>query len=111
MLEIAVQRDGDTGSIALSGELDRSRIDVFEEQFRRLAQEQAVAHLILDMQALTSIDPAGLDAVRTIWASAQESGVELILVRASSEVRFALEESGLDRVIPVVYECPERRPV
>jgi anti-anti-sigma regulatory factor len=59
------------------------------------------------MQGLRSIDPAGLDVIRTTWASAGQCGVDVILVRASAEVRFALEESGLDRVLPVVYECPD----
>ena len=107
MLEISVERHGDTGSISLTGELDRSQIEKFEQQLRHLAQEQAIRSLILNLQGLRSIDSAGLSVIRSAWAGAGQSGVDVILVRASSEVRFALEESGLDRVLPVVYECPD----
>jgi anti-anti-sigma factor len=107
VLEIAVERYGDTGSMLLTGELDRSQTERFEEQLRGLTEEQAVRNLTLDMQDLRSIDPAGVNVIRTAWESAGQTGVEVILVRASSEVRFALEESGLDRVLPVIYECPD----
>lgn len=107
ILEIAVDRQGDTGSMSLTGELDRSQSERFEQQLQGLAQESDVRNLTLDMQGLRSIDSAGLDVIRTAWASARQSGVDVILVRASSEVRFALEESGLDQVLPVIYECPD----
>lgn len=107
MLEIAVERYGDTGSMSLIGELEGSESERFEQQLRGLAQDSSVRNLTLDMKDLRSIDSAGLDVIRTAWESASQSGVEAILVHASSEVRFALEESGLDRVLPVIYECPE----
>jgi anti-anti-sigma factor len=107
MLEIDVERYGDTGSMSLIGELDRSQSERFEEQLLQLEQERAVRNLTLDMQGLRSIDPAGLNVIRSAWERARENGVDAILVRASSEVRFALEESGLDRVLPVIYECPD----
>jgi anti-anti-sigma factor len=110
ILEIAVERNGDTGSMSLIGELDRSQSERFEQQLRGLAEEHAVRNLTLDMQRLRSIDAAGLNVIRTAWASAGQSGVEVILLRASSEVRFALEESGLDRLLPVIYECPDGPP-
>jgi anti-anti-sigma factor len=106
-LEIAVEQNGDTGSMALAGDLDRSQAELFEARLRGLTQESAVRSLTLDLQHLRSIDAAGLDVIRTAWESAGQSGLEAILVRASAEVRFALEESGLDRVLPVIYECPD----
>ena len=81
------------------------------EQLHGLTQESAVRNLTLDMQDLRSIDPAGLSVIRAAWEAADQSGVEAILVRASSDLRFALEESGLDRVLPVIYECPDTPPV
>jgi anti-anti-sigma factor len=107
ILEISVERNGDLGSISLIGELDRSQSERFAQELRRLAAEQAISSLTLDIKGLRSIDPAGLDVIRTAWASAGQTGVDAILVRASSEVRFALEESGLDRELPVIYECPD----
>ena len=109
MLEIAVERYGDTGSMSLIGELDRSQSERFEQQLLELERERTVRNLTLDMQRLRSIDPAGLKVIRSAWERAGQSGVDAILVRASSEVRFALEESGLDRVLPVIYECPDGR--
>jgi anti-anti-sigma factor len=110
ILEIAIERQGDTGSMSLTGDLDRSQSERFEQQLQRLAQESAVRNLTLDMQGLRSIDSAGLDVIRTAWASAGRTGVDVILVRASSEVRFALEEIGLDQVLPVISECPDGPP-
>jgi anti-anti-sigma factor len=106
-LEIAVQRYGDTGSMSLTGALDDSQTEVFAARLRELIQESAVRNLTLDMQDLRSIDPAGLNVIRSVWEAADHGGVEAILLRASYELRFALEESGLDRVLPVVYECPD----
>jgi anti-anti-sigma factor len=109
-LEIAVERYGDTGSMSLAGELDQSQTERFAEQLRGLTEESAVRNLTLDLQDLRSIDPAGLSVIRAAWEAADQSGVEAILVRASSDLRFALEESGLDRVLPVIYECPDTPP-
>jgi anti-anti-sigma factor len=106
-LEIAVQRYGDTGSMSLAGALDGSQTEVFAARLRELIQENAVRNLTLDMQDLRSIDTDGLDVIRSVWEAEDHSGVEAILLRASYELRFALEESGLDRVLPVVYECPD----
>jgi anti-anti-sigma factor len=109
-LEIAVERYGDTGSMSLTGELDQSQTERFADELRGLTQESAVRNLTLDLQDLRSIDPAGLGVIRAAWEASDQSGVEAILVRASSDLRFALEESGLDRVLPVIYECPDRPP-
>jgi anti-anti-sigma factor len=106
-LEIAVERYGDTGSMSLAGELGGSQTERFAARLLELTQESDVRNLTLDMQDLRSIDPAGLNVIRTVWEAADQSGVEAILVRASYELRFALEESGLDRVLPVIYECPD----
>jgi anti-anti-sigma factor len=106
-LEIAVQRYGDTGSMSLTGDLDGAQAEIFAARLGELIQESAIRNLTLDMQDLRSIDPAGLNVIRSAWETADHSGVEAILLRASYELRFALEESGLDRVLPVVYECPD----
>jgi anti-anti-sigma factor len=106
-LEIGVERYGDTGSMSLAGDLDQSQTERFAAVLIGLTQESAVRNLTLDMQALRSIDPAGLNVIRAAWEAADQNGVEAILVRASSDLRLALEESGLDRVLPVVYECAD----
>jgi len=106
-LEIAVQRYGDTGSMSLTGDLDEAQTEIFAARLGELIQESTIRNLTLDMQDLRSIDPAGLNVIRSVWEAADHSGVEAILLRASYELRFALEESGLDRVLPVVYECPD----
>jgi anti-anti-sigma factor len=107
ILEIAVERQGDTGSLVLTGECGHAHSGKLDQQLRSLAQDEAVSILVLDMQGLRSIDTAGLEVIRSAWAATSESGVPTILVRASSQVRFALEESGLDRLLPVIYECPD----
>jgi anti-anti-sigma factor len=106
-LEIAIDRYGDTGSMALTGDLDGSQAEIFAARLGELIQESAVRNLTLDMQDLRSIDPAGLNVIRSVWEAADHSGVDAILLRASYDLRLALEESGLDRVLPVVYECPD----
>jgi anti-anti-sigma factor len=108
MLEIAVERDGGTGSISLAGELDRSQAGRLEEHLQQLVRDRPIENLILDMEGLRSIDPEGLNVIRSAWLDGSRSGIEM-LVRASTDVRLALEQSGLDQVLPVVYICPDQR--
>ena len=97
--------------MSLTGELDHSQTERFAEQLRGLTQESAVRNLTLDLQDLRSIDPAGLGVIRAAWEAADQSGVEAILLRASSDLRFApSRKAGLDRGLPVIYECPDRPP-
>jgi anti-anti-sigma factor len=107
MLEIAVRQDGGTGSVSLAGQLDGSQAPRLEQQLEQLVRGRTIDNLILDMEGLHSIDPEGLNVIRSAWLSGSRSGIEM-LVRASTDVRFALEQSGLDRVLPVVYICPDQ---
>jgi anti-anti-sigma factor len=104
VLEIAVERTGDTGSISLKGALQEPDAERLEEHLLGLSGDETIRSLILDVKGLHTIDPAGLDVIRSAWVTAQK-GLDAFLVRASSDVRFAFEQSGLDRVLPVVYEC------
>ena len=102
-IEVALERDGDTCSILLSGELDASSAEGAGEKVRGMIDGQTLGSLVFDFCGLTGIDAAGLLGLRSTWESAREQGLKVILVRARLEAREAFESSGLDRLLPVVY--------
>jgi anti-anti-sigma factor len=108
-LEVVVDRHDGTGLLQVSGNLDGSRIERCEERVGGLLVEEGLANLILDLRGLRSIDSAGIELIRSLWERSRRNGLKLILVRASSAVRRPLELSGLDRLLPIVYELSRER--
>ncbi len=89
--------DHDTITVLkISGDLTADQVDAF----RRSCQERfeaGIRHVVLDMEHMTFIDSAGLEALLWILDTVAENGGQLRLVRPDSTVNKILEISRLDR--------------
>jgi anti-anti-sigma factor len=107
--EITLEHHGDTGSMLLSGELDLSGEQRLEEQYRTLTQVPGVRKLIVDVRRLTFTDRRALDLIRSTCERGRRDGLDLILMRAPSELRRELERTGLHQLLPIAYELSDSR--
>jgi anti-anti-sigma factor len=107
--DISLEYHGDTGSLLLSGELDRSHERQLEQEYRRLAQVEAVSKLIVDIRRVTFADRRALELIRALCERARQDGLDLILMRARSELRRELERNGMHQLLPIAYELSDPR--
>jgi anti-anti-sigma factor len=96
ILEISVERDGDTQRVIASGELDISTAPLVEARFHAVGPETVV----LDLRSVTFIDSAGL---RTIVEAHEMFGERLTIMPSQSCIRLFEIIGMLDR-LPLVYE-------
>jgi anti-anti-sigma factor len=98
-----VQRGGDASCISLFGTYGAVVPVRLDEQIRE-AERAHVRHLILDLRGLTSVDADALTTLLGNWAEEPRDGLVLILVRVPKAMRPLLEQTGLDRQLPISYE-------
>ncbi len=89
--------DHDTITVLkISGDLTADQVDAF----RRSCQERfeaGIQHVVLNMEHMSFIDSAGLEALLWILDTAAEHGGQLRLIRPDSTVNKILVISRLDR--------------
>jgi anti-anti-sigma factor len=100
---VEFERGGDSGCIRLSGTYERPLLARFAEEVEA-AEETQLRQLIVDLRTLERVDATALEALLGPWLAEHRDGVRLILVRVSKCMRELIEESGLDRQLPIYYE-------
>lgn len=101
---MAVRETAERSSrISVSGRYRASLLARFEEELEG-AGHARLPHVVVDLSALESADAAALDALLGRWSRFNGDGVQLILVRVPKHLRVPLEETGLDRLLPVAYD-------
>jgi anti-sigma B factor antagonist len=94
----ALDRDGDTVTVALRGEVDVLNVDQV-----RLALGEALAakprQIVVDLAQLSFIDSTGLGALIFGFQRSRDAGVGFRLARPTSGVRQILVLSGLLEVV------------
>ena len=90
--------------ISLTGELDLSATATLEEEIDRLALEDGVRRVVLDLRELDFMDSTGVRVLVTAHLAAQEHGGRFSILRAQdgSPVQRVLEISGLDGVLELI---------
>ena len=94
----SLDRDADTATVALRGEVDVLTVDQV-----RVALTDAIADrpraIVVDLADLTFIDSTGLGALVFGFQRARDAGIAFRLARASRGVRQVLVLSGLLEVV------------
>ena len=89
--------DHDTITVLkVSGDLTADQVDAF----RRSCQERfeaGIRHVVLDMEHMTFIDSAGLEALLWLIDEVSEHGGQLRLVSPDEAIRKILEVTRLER--------------
>jgi anti-anti-sigma factor len=100
-LMIRVDQDGDALAIRAEGELDLASASALEDALLH-ALDGGAASIILDLTAVSFIDPAGLRLL--LWADAQSrrDGGRLRIDCGAGAVRRMVELSGVGDSLPAV---------
>jgi anti-anti-sigma factor len=100
---VELQRGGDSGCLSVSGNYGDDLLARFEAELEA-AKDNQIRQLIVDLHALRGADALAIDALLGRWSANHRNGVRLILVRVPGHLRASLEETGLDRLLPIAYE-------
>jgi anti-sigma B factor antagonist len=99
--EVRAVPTGDEGValFALAGELDLATVDTV-----RAAAEPACTkgrHVVLDMTGVGFCDSTGLGMIISLFRQANSAGGHLVLAEPQPRIRYLLEISGVDQVVPI----------
>jgi anti-sigma B factor antagonist len=89
----------DVAVFALSGELDLATVDTV-----RSAAESACAkglRVVLDLSGVEFCDSTGLGMIISLFRQANSAGGQLLLSAPMPRIRYLLEISGVDQVVPI----------
>jgi anti-anti-sigma factor len=95
-LEIETEREGDSITIALSGEMDVSTVQRLDLAIRR-AEEADVGRIVLDLSELAFLDSTGLSVLLKAGARHRENGNRLRFIPSNHDAVqrvIALTDTG-----------------
>jgi anti-sigma B factor antagonist len=95
---LTTHREGERGIVALAGELDLHTADQLTAAVTTLL-DQHVTALDVDAGGLSFADSAGLRAVLTARAAAQQAGVSFGVTEASEPLARIIEITGLSELL------------
>jgi anti-sigma B factor antagonist len=88
--------------IALTGELDLVGATPLEEEIARLAEQEGVRRVVLDLRELEFLDSSGLRTVALAERSLGVDGRELVLVRGRDAVQRVFAITRMDEHLAFV---------
>src|SRR3954452_18419803 len=95
-LSLHTYKEPDSIRVAVSGELDLSSALVFEEELRRIEnQDEAPALLVLDLRSLKFMDSTGLRLILAAHARAIKHGRKVAIVEGGEAVRRIFKITGV----------------
>ncbi len=94
-----------------SGHLDASYGLELERRLGSLVMSHPDRQLILSLEAVESIDSAGLMTLVSAFRLAQRSSLAIQLCAVPPELKIVLELSQLDRVFPIHEQAPGPMPM
>ena len=92
--------------IALTGELDLSGAPALDEEIDRLAGEDDVRRVVLDLRELEFMDSSGLRLVALAERKLSAAGRELVLVRGPDTVQRVFAITRMEDHLTFVDEPP-----
>ena len=106
--DVTLVLDGDTARVTLTGELtDAARRPLVRLLTELLLQEHGLAHVVLDVRAVSFMNSAGMSVLVQLQRMAAPRGIEVALLDPPEGVRRPLQLSGLWRRFPVLDSSAE----
>ncbi len=99
-LDIELEPEGDAVLVRAWGELDLASAKVFEAELRQAIRASSFG-VILDLGGVTFIDSVGLRVLISAAMLSDTSGRELRMLRTSDQVRYLIETSGVEDLLPL----------
>ena len=82
--------------VALAGELDLSSALVFDEELRRIEEDDKSATVVLDLRKLKFLDSTGLRLIWSAHSRAKRCGRSLRIIPGSAAVRRIFRLTGMN---------------
>jgi anti-sigma B factor antagonist len=98
-LSLRSQRDGDTHTIALSGEIDLSNAAEVERELQHVEATYA-GTILMDLSGLTFMDSTGIRLLIAADARSRADSCRLRLTRPPAQVLRVLCIAGVDELLP-----------
>ena len=99
-LTVQLEQAGDALMLRASGELSHSTAERFEAGLRQAIDADA-SIVVLDLSGVGFIDSTGLRVLISAAMMSHTSRRELIVLRASAQVRYVIESSGVEDLLPL----------
>ena len=87
--------------LSLDGDVDLATVPRLHQAVTQLIERHPGATIAIDLDAVDSLQDAGLGILLGAAARTRDLGGELVLVCASERVRARLASTRLDRAVPV----------
>jgi anti-sigma B factor antagonist len=100
-LDLREQKNGQTTTLALSGELDFATAPELEAAVRRLCTSELGDEVILDLSALSFVDTTGVRAILTCKQLFDEHECGFWLISPRTRARQILERYGVLDQMPL----------
>jgi anti-sigma B factor antagonist len=101
--QLAANFNGQGCTIRLAGELDAAVAARLELALTE-AQEAEAKRIVVDVEELSFIDSAGIQALVGAKRSADSDGWEFVLARPAGHVRRIFDLAALDKVVTIVED-------
>jgi anti-anti-sigma factor len=98
-LEYRIERHGDRITVVPEGDISLETVDVLREVLRGIVDSQAVAHIDVDMRAVSFLDSSGIGVLVAGQRAAAARGTTLMLTEPAPTVRMVLEIAHLDGIL------------
>jgi anti-sigma B factor antagonist len=98
---VAVTRDGETVTIATSGELDLQNVERYGQVIEE-AERTDATRIVIDLSDLDYIDSSGLAAVLVAGRRSDLDSHRLFVRAGHGEVRRLLELTALDQTLNLI---------
>ena len=99
-LQVELEPEGERILVRVRGELDVSSATEFETKLREAIRRNPFG-VTVDLGGVSFIDSMGLRALISAAMLAQTSRRELIVLWASEQVRYVIETSGVEDLLPL----------
>lgn len=99
-LDVQLEQEGERVVVRAWGELDLASTSAFEAELRRAIRASEFG-VVLDLGGVTFIDSTGLNALIAASTLCLTCRRELVMLRASAQVKQVIEISGLEDLLPL----------
>ena len=106
-LQFETTRNGKVAIIAPTGELDLSGAGVLQAEIDRLAEDNQLGGMVLDLRGLAFMDSSGLRLVVLADMQAREAGRRFALVRGDETVHRVFEITRMSERLDFVDDPEE----
>lgn len=101
LLNVATRVDNSTLIVTLEGTLGLSTLPTLNDALQRVAMHSSITRVIVDLDALDTIDDAGLGIIMGFAGRSASRGVPCTCVASLPRIRRQLADTGFDKAVSV----------